>query len=54
MRALGPGFIFKRNPVPSHPPSKLNLKSPPPLENFRDIPVVNKGPYDLEPSMEHK
>ena len=30
------------------------IPSPPPLENFRDIPVVNKGPYDLEPSMEHK
>jgi cytochrome c oxidase subunit 1 len=30
------------------------IPSPPPLENFRDIPVVNRGPYDLEPATEHK
>jgi cytochrome c oxidase subunit 1 len=30
------------------------VPSPPPLENFRDVPVVNRGPYDLEPGQEHK
>jgi hypothetical protein len=30
------------------------VPSPPPLENFRDIPVVDRGPYDLAPAQEHK
>ena len=31
-----------------------SVPSPPPLENFRDVPVVNRGPYDLEPHSEAK
>jgi len=30
------------------------VPSPPPLENFKEIPVVDRGPYDLAPGGEHK
>jgi cytochrome c oxidase subunit 1 len=55
LRSIKNGKVCKDpNPWGGGRTLEWTVPSPPPLENFRDIPVVNRGPYDLEPAVEHK
>jgi len=56
LRGLRQGAIAPANPWDGTT-LEWTVPSPPPMENFEEIPVVTKGPYDreglIEPSIKH-
>jgi cytochrome c oxidase subunit 1 len=56
LRGLRQGPIAPANPWDATT-LEWTVPSPPPMENFEEIPIVTKGPYDreglIEPSIKH-
>jgi len=51
VRSIKTGKVCKDpNPWGGGRTLEWTVPSPPPLENFREVPVVNRGPYDLVPA----
>jgi cytochrome c oxidase subunit 1 len=52
LRSLKTGKVCTEpNPWGGGRTLEWTVPSPPPLENFREVPTVNRGAYDLEPKV---